>query len=249
MSVSLEQNTIISFGGPDELEDLCIAEPEKDELRQHPIDEQKFKLRMVNSEGLREKASVLIKKMYSWRGYSIDEPLESKPNMITLVADTIDKTAGTMTLCLDSEIGLPADENFHDKLDELRAQGRRLCEPSRLAIDRHVPKRVFASMIHVSYLYAHKILDYTDYVIEVNPRHVAFYKAMLGFKDFGAERMCTRVNAPAVLLRLELEYMAQQIEKFGGMMEQHGKEKSFYPYFFPIKDEPGITGRLRNGMT
>jgi hypothetical protein len=31
------------------------------------------------------------------------------------------------------------------------------------------------------------------------------------------------------------------------MMEQHGKEKSFYPYFFSKWDEPGITDRLING--
>jgi hypothetical protein len=34
-------------------------------------------------------------------------------------------------------------------------------------------------------------------------------------------------------------------------MEQHGEERSFYPYFFPLRDEAGITARLlarpRNG--
>jgi hypothetical protein len=119
-----------------------------------------------------------------------------------------------------------------------------LCEPSRLAIDTHVPKRVFASMIHISYIYAHNIHGYTDYVIEVNPRHATFYKKMLGFAQLAPERMCTRVNAPAVLLRLRLDYMRQQIEKFGGLMEQGGRERSYYPYFFSRLDEPGITERL-----
>ena len=115
-----------------------------------------------------------------------------------------------MTLCLDNEeSGLPADENFRDKLDTLRVQGRRLCEPSRLAIDKGVSKRVFAALIHISYIYAHNIHGFTDYVIEVNPRHVVFYKRMLGFKDFGGERECTRVGAPAVLLRLDAKRLAQ----------------------------------------
>jgi hypothetical protein len=73
-----------------------------------------------------------------------------------------------------------------------------------------------------------------------------FYRRMLGFKPLGAERMCTRVNAPAVLLRLELSYMKEQIQQFGGLYEKHGKNNTFYPYMFPPKDEPGITGRLRN---
>ncbi len=76
-----------------------------------------------------------------------------------------------------------------------------------------------------------------------------FYKRMLGFSDFGEERECTRVGAPAVLLRLPLSEMGAQIRRWGGLMEQHGDERSFYPYFFPIWDEPGITGRLMEGRT
>ncbi|MBC7500853.1 MAG: long-chain N-acyl amino acid synthase [Herminiimonas sp.] len=242
------ENTIISFESPYELRDLCIVEGTADKLVENPSDEQKFNVRMVNSQGRREAASVLIKKMYSWRGYTLEQPLEgTAPNRMTLVSDTAGHTVGTMTLCFDTEVGLPADENFKDRLDQLRAVGCQLCEPSRLAIDTHVPKRVFASMIHISYIYAHNIHGYTDYIIEVNPRHAMFYKKMLGFHDFGEQRLCTRVNAPAVLLRLELSHMKRQIEKFGGMMENHGREKSFYPYFFPGVDEPGITDRLIKG--
>ena len=247
--MSTGETTIVSFESPHKLRDLCYTE---DGAPHNPIDNQKFNIRMANSEGRREAASVLIRKMYAWRGYSLDDPLASdaeKPNLITLVVDSAGVTVGTMTLCFDADIGLPADENFRDKLDELRAKGHRLCEPSKLAIDTNVPKRVFASMIHISYIYAHNIHGYTDYVIEVNPRHAVFYKRMLGFREMGAERMCTRVDAPAVLLHLELSYMKEQIQKFGGLMEKHGKEKSFYPYFFPPYDEPGITGRLLHGKS
>lgn len=242
------ENTIITFESPHVLRDLCITDEDALAVPVRPVDEQKFNVRMVNSAGLREAASVLIKRMYSWRGYDLDEPLDgSVPNRMTLVTDTAGHTVGTMTLCFDSEIGLPADENFKARLDLLRNLGCTLCEPTRLAIDTHVPKRVFASMIHISYIYAHNIHGYTDYVIEVNPRHAMFYKKMLGFTDFGSERLCTRVNAPAVLLRLELEHMRRQIERFGGMMERHGAERSYYPYFFSSVDEPGITDRLISG--
>lgn len=57
-------------------------------------------------------------------------------------------------------------------------------------------------------------------MIEVNPRHVEFYRRMLGFEMFGAERLCNRVNAPAVLLRLDLSYARQQIEKLGGLSQR-----------------------------
>jgi hypothetical protein len=81
----------------------------------------------------------------------------------------------------------------------------------------------------------------------VNPRHVAFYKRMLGFNQLGPERMCSRVNAPAVLLRLELEYVDQQIALLGGKSDTASGVRSLYPYFFNKSDEIGITNRLRNG--
>lgn len=245
--MSQDELPIISFETAAGLSDLVLGEGKVDRAFDHNLDQQRFNIRMANSHGRREAASLLIKKMYSWRGYSVDQGASHATNRITLFAEAEGATVGTMTLCLDDEAGLPADDNFRDKLDALREQGRRLCEPSRLAIDKGVSKRVFAALIHISYIYAHNIHGYSDYVIEVNPRHAVFYKRMLGFQDFGGERPCTRVGAPAVLLRLDLSYMGEQIRKYGGLMELHGGERSFYPYFFPTWDEPGITERLKQG--
>lgn len=248
-----EDLPIASFASPAGMRDLCIGEQGSPPNLDHPLDVQVFHIRMANSAGRREAASLLIRKMYGWRGYAVEpgEPQEMhephEANKITLYAETGGVVVGTMSLCLDSGVRLPADENFGGELDGLRLQGRRLCEPSRLAIDKGVTKRVFASLIHISYIYAHNIHGYSDYIIEVNPRHVMFYKRMLGFSDFGPERNCSRVGAPAVLLRLPLSHMAEQIGQWGGLMEQHGEERSFYPYFFPIWDEPGITARLMSG--
>jgi hypothetical protein len=238
---------IATFAAPAGLRELGIGEGASDGRGDNPLDLQIFHIRLANSAGRREAASLLIRKMYGWRGYAFEPSQHQEANKITLYAETGGVVVGTMSLCLDSESELPADENFQDKLDQLRLQGRRLCEPVRLAIDKNVCKRVFASLIHISYIYAHNIHRFSDYVIEVNPRHVMFYKRMLGFADFGGQRDCSRVGAPAVLLRLPLDYMGEQIRKWGGVMEQHGDERSFYPYFFPSQDEPGITARLVAG--
>ena len=242
-----EDLAIATFVSPVGMRDLCISESDTPSNLDYPLDLQVFHIRMANSAGRREAASLLIRKMYGWRGYSVDAIAPHEANKITLYAETGGVVVGTLSLCLDSETALPADENFGDKLEALRAQKRRLCEPSRLAIDKGVTKRVFASLIHISYIYAHNIHGYTDYIIEVNPRHVMFYKRMLGFVEFGEERQCTRVGAPAVLLRLPLSDMGTMIRNWGGLMEQHGEERSFYPYFFPSWDEPGITSRLAHG--
>jgi hypothetical protein len=245
----VDNDTIISFADRPGMRELVIGEGAHDPAEDHEIDRQVFNLRLANSRREREAASVLLKKMYGWRGYDVDPQAVHAPNRITLYAETGGQTVGTMSLCLDDPAqGLPADENFRHELDHLRGQGRRLCEPSRLAIDKGASRRVFAGLIHISYLYAHHIHGHTDYVIEVNPRHVMFYRRMLGFTPCGTQRNCSRVGAPAVLLRLDLDYMAAQIRQYGGMMEQHGNERSFYPYFFPPGDEAGITARLMRGQ-
>lgn len=235
----MDDDTIVS---------LLIDESAGGEQALHAIDQQTFHIRLANSAGRREAASVLLQKMYGWRGYEVDPTAPHAPNRITLAADSQGETVGTMSLCLDDPaIGLPADENFGDILSALRAQGRKLCEPARLAIERNVNMRVFAALIHISYVYAHNLHGCTDYVIEVNPRHVMFYQRMLGFREAAPQRHCSRVDAPAVLLRLDLAHMEEQIRRHGGRMEADAGERSFYPYFFSPMDEAGITLRLREG--
>lgn len=218
-----------------------------------PGGSQLFNVRLAISAERQADAGVLLRRMYAWRGYAVEAGARREDNKVTLYAETGGELVGTMSLCLDRHGLLPADEHFGDRLDILRREGRRLCEPSRLAIDKGMSKRVFASLIHISYLYAHKLHGFTDYVIEVNPRHVAFYRHMLGFTEFGAERECIRVGAPAVLLRLPLDHMGEQIAKWAGRIEEGSigqgsaggrGERSFYPYFFPVREEPGITARL-----
>ncbi len=241
-------STIVSFETPHKLRDLCITQRDPSAEQQSSVEQQKFKIRLASSEERTKAASMLIQKMYSWRGYESGD-LKVTPNRITLLSFSDDQmVVGTCTLGLDSPAGLSSDEIYKDKIDELRATGCRVCELIKLAVDQNVKsKRVLASLFHIAFIYARPIHGFTDVVIEVNPRHVLFYEKMLGFRQFGEERMCSRVSAPAVLLRLEIDYMERQILKFGGKMEGAGKERSLYPYFFSKAEEQGITNRLLQG--
>ena len=72
------------------------------------LDHQLFHIRLANSAGQREAASLLLQKMYGWRGSAV-EAAAHLPNRITLAADSHGETVGTMSLCLDDPaIGLPA---------------------------------------------------------------------------------------------------------------------------------------------
>lgn len=247
-STDHNDQAIITFPSPHRLQDISIPKLESDVVKETPFAQQQFQIRLANSQGIREAASLLIKKMYTWRGYDTDA---KDPNKITLVTYYKDNIVGTLTLGLDfPPQGLTADELYHPEIELLRSQGRKICDITRLAIDLDLKsKRVMPALFHVAYIYARNIHHCTDTLIEVNPRHVIFYERMMGFKQFGPERICPRVNAPAVLMRLTWSYMSEQIKKYGGLGPDIENTKSIYPYFFSSTDELGITQRLlRDGF-
>jgi hypothetical protein len=209
-------------------------------------EQRRFKIRAADSHGHRSSASILIERRYAWRGYrNASLPMETSANRITLNATEHDETIGTITIGLDGAEGLAVEGVFPDWVAQLRASGHRICEFTKLAMDPTVgSKRVIASLFHVAYILAHRIRGYDTLLIEVNPRHVAFYRRMLGCKVMGEARQNPRVDAPAVLLYLDLNHTREQIAKFGGQAELAIGERSLYPYAFSMEEERGIVRRL-----
>lgn len=239
--------TIVAFQSPYRLKDLCIDEGTETSKEETRGGKQEFKVRLATTDDRRKSASLLIEKMYSWRGYDTDA-LRLDPNKITLVAYQEEKVVGTMTLGLDSPSGMVVDQLYKRETDQLRAAGRKPCDITRLAVDQDIKsKSVLAALFHLTFIYGHNIHRATDFLIEVNPRHMLFYQRMLGFELFGEEKICPRVNAPAVLLRLDLAYADEQIVHYGGQGSAVVGVKSIYPYFFSREDELGITQRLLKG--
>jgi hypothetical protein len=109
-------------------------------------------------------------------------------------------------------------------------------------------KRVLASLFHVAYIYAHRLMQFDDLLIEVNPRHVRYYERMLGFEALGRPRLNPRVDAPAVLMRLRFSHAHEEINKFGGWAEYSTVERSLYPLFFSVAEEAAIIGRLHRSQ-
>lgn len=206
-----------------------------------------FRIRAADSSGERSSASILIDKMYATRGYRASAlPQEQTPHLITLVASDHEATIGTLTIGFDSDEGLLVDDLFPGEVEKLRLDGRKVCEFTKLAIDSVVrSRRVLAALFNVAYIYAHRIKGADVLLIEVNPRHVRYYRSMLGFRVVGPKRLNRRVNAPAVLLSLDLTHCRQQIELLGGQPELADTQRSLYPYSFSPREEAGIVGRLR----
>ena len=230
------------------LSDEC-CEPPSPTLRHVIVERDEFKIRLADTAGQRSSSSLLIKRMYAWRGYETGTASEdNKSNVVTLVAHTNDaaeRMIGTLTLWFDCPGGLPADAAYKDRLDALRDGGRKLCEPGGLAIDPAAmgSKPLLATLIHLTCMYIQSLQGHSDMVVQVNPRHSAFYQRMLGFTRLGESRTCAKVNAPAVLLTVATEYMQAEIEKHGGQAGTSEK-RSLYPYFFSAREEKGLSGRL-----
>jgi hypothetical protein len=205
-----------------------------------------FKIRYAGTDGHLRSASFLVQRRYSWRGYSISFPAAMQANRITLSAYDRDDVVATISIGVDSRSGLFVDALFPDELKSLRAPNRRVCEFTRLAIDEGLrSKPVIAALFHTAYIYARRIRTCTDLVVEVNPRHVKFYERMLAFHAFGPVRVDPRVQAPAILLHLDLRHAEAQIAKVGGNTELAARIRSLYPFCFSPRDEADIERRLR----
>jgi hypothetical protein len=165
-----------------------------------------------------EEADELVYRQYSARGYSVAEPgcrphparAEARRESV-IVARVRGRVVGTMTVGIDSPNGLLVDEVNREHVDPLREDGLRLGEVVRFALDRAVDsQRVLASLFNA----AHGVMEANrlHYVfIEVNPRHVAFYRRAFCFKVVGEEKCCPRVGAPSVLLRMRVAEFSSKI--------------------------------------
>lgn len=210
-----------------------------------------FRIRAAHSDAYRRSAGNLINRMYSWRGYrDVGLGEDATGQRMTLVACEGDVTLGTLSVGFDAPShGLMVELSFAEEVGALRQAGYLLCEFTKLAVDGAVrSKRVLASLFHVAYIQAHCIQRAEKLLIEVNPRHVRFYEKMLGFRVLAGERMNPRVNAPAVLLCLDLAHARHEIARLGGQPELADTERSLYPYFLSPVEQAHIVERLRGVM-
>lgn len=184
-----------------------------------------------------EDAHHLIARRYASRGLGFDnERYSSRVDKSDIVCSARDGDAiiGTLTVRFDGDAGLNADLLFGAELAVWRMAGQGLCEFGKLAVDRqaHESRRVLAQLFHLAYLHAHRRNGRHRLVIEVNPRHVAFYRRWLGLVPHSVARHNPRVDAPAVLMSQEFSVIRDQIQRWGGRGDDVNATRSLYPLFW-----------------
>lgn len=203
-----------------------------------------FQIRVADGPAVAE-SQALMERMYSWRGYK--RSVSSRPNgeedEITLQACRNLSVFGTLTVRFGSAYLLNAEELYPDEINVYRQSGATVAELTRLAVDPvYGSKEVLGALFHAAYVCLGPLRQIDDIFIEVHPRHVAFYRRMLGFRAIGACKMSPRVAAPAVLMHVPIAYVGRQAALYGGRASSGNR--SLYPYFSSEADEQLAMRRL-----
>jgi hypothetical protein len=227
---------------------LTINDPDLPSITDPSALEPAFKIRVSHMHAARppRDAQGLVEQRYGGRGYQVPRA-KADPQLMTFVAYDEGRIVGTVSVRIDApRRALGADDIYSEELAALRAEGRRLCEFTRLAVDTAIAsKPVLASLFHTAYMYASLLRGADFMVIEVNPRHAEFYARTLNFHKIGPERMNLRVNAPAVLLGIAFDTVNARIEACAGRGNVPEARGSLYRYFFAPREQGGIMNRLR----
>lgn len=189
------------------------------------LDASGLAVRMARDHATCERVYRLAYEVYRRKEYVPESPLQrytaaydARPETAAFLAeDAGGQACGTVSLVFDGQDRLPSDEIFGAELGALRNAGRRMAEVARLALasENAASKQVLLALFNYIYVYARRVQNCTDFVIEVNPRHVRYYQHLLRFEVLGDARPCPRVQgAPAVLLRLDLDLPAREAQRF-----------------------------------
>jgi GNAT superfamily N-acetyltransferase len=95
------------------------------------------------------------------------------------------QVVGTLTLVLDSSLGLPVEQVCGTEIQEMRDQGAKLAEVIALAIDPQFRRHnVMMFLYKIMFEYA-RLKGVTDICCAVTKRHIEFYRDILLFRPLG----------------------------------------------------------------
>ena len=207
-----------------------------------------FTIKVANTLEEREAVFQLGYQTYLDKGYikeNISERLvqnyDADPEtLILMVKNHADKVIGSVTLVFDGYSRLPAEKIYHSELKKLRSNQEKIVEISRLVIDPEYrnSKEILVLLFNYLYIYAYFVKSYTCLAIEVNPRHTAYYEALLHFKAIGDEKPCPNVqSAPAVLMYVSLKHGQEEISRLANLKEKEKSNRSLFFYFINLEQQ------------
>jgi hypothetical protein len=163
-------------------------------------------------------AACLVGRQYRAEGYLVREEHDNAPfftlhhllpEATVFVARDGERIAGTLTVVIDSNAGLPMEKLYSEEVAGLRLRGRNLCEICSLAIDPQREERsslLVLSLFRCATAYLLHFTRVTDALITLKPTHTEFYGRRLGFESLGVTKRDRRFrDADTVLMGLARE--------------------------------------------
>ncbi|MDC0609969.1 hypothetical protein OAP63_04495 [Vibrio sp.] len=106
---------------------------------------------------------------------------DNRPDLFKGEGDVV----GTVTLVLDSPMGLPMEEFCGDAISQMRAEGKKLAEVVAFALNPEYSKyKVFLHMFKLLFQFA-EMKGVTDLCCSVTERHIRFYRRVCLFEPIG----------------------------------------------------------------
>ncbi len=206
-----------------------------------------YRYRVASDPIARERAYRFAHKVYSGVSLAQDDgigmvvsPYDAGSETITLLAeDENGGTVGTVSLVFDSDKGLPCDEVFWVETERMRAGRHAMAEVTRLALRKDCldSRDVLLRLFNLIYIYARRVRGYTDFVIEVHPRHLKYYERAFCFEKLSDAQRCPRVGgAPAVLGRVDLTMPDHKARWASG--------RTLFPLFWSKTGEPALADAM-----
>jgi len=170
-----------------------------------------------------EESYSLVYKEYLKRGYLNEDaskmrvsPYNMLPQTTTFIGIVGKNVISTATVIVDSPLGLPMDEIYHNELIPVREAKKKICEISMLASDSELFSSGVSMMLNAKKMffifflfklildYCKEVMDLDYLCITINPKHKMTYD-LLFFKDLGGLKTYHFANeAPAIAKYLDL---------------------------------------------
>lgn len=219
-----------------------------------------FTIKVANTLEEREAVFQLGYQVYLDKGYIKKNATErliqnydaDSDTMILIVKNHANKIVGSVTLVFDGDSILPAEKIYSKELNILRAKKEEIVEISRLVIDPQYrnSKEILVLLFNYLYIYAYFVKKYSCLAIEVNPRHTAYYEALLHFKPIGDEKPCPNVqSAPAILMYVPLSHGQAEVQRIASLTESEKNTRSLYHYFLKPEQQSLVTYFLEKQAT
>lgn len=186
--------------------------------------EKQYEIDIASDLETRKEAYQLMYKLYRSpeMDYALDDPtrmwysiFNANVHTNTIVVRNVQtrQVIATLTIVVDSVLGLPLEESYPKELNEFRNKKRICAEIISLGFDENVKysNEILVELFKYSFLVSKSIYSATDFLIMIKPRHGLFYIRKLLFEVIGKEINCTKINNnPVMLFHLDLAKVKDQ---------------------------------------